>query len=117
VDLTQDPTTGSNVAGATVNAFYIVNMFHDISYIYGFTDDTFNFQTNNFNNAGEGFDRVLVSVQDFNGTNGADFMILPEYVRPFRVCRWAFLTQNSGQSSKMQLYLYTGFTVRLLRDL
>jgi hypothetical protein len=34
-----------------------------------------------------GFDRVLVSVQDPRGTNGADFAILPEYVPPFIVCR------------------------------
>jgi hypothetical protein len=64
-----------------------------------------------------GFDRVLVSVQDPRGTNGADFAILPEYVLPFRVCRLAFLTQNSGQSSEMRLYLFVDFTVCPLPDL
>jgi extracellular elastinolytic metalloproteinase len=117
VDLTKDPTAGTNVEAAIVNAFYVVNMFHDVAYLYGFTEATFNFQTNDFNKAGQGFDRILVSVQDPSGTNGVDFAILPEYVRPFRICRLAFLTQNSGQSSKMQLYLYVDFTVRPLRDL
>ena len=66
-----------------MNAFYVINMFHDFAYLYGFTEATFNHQTNNFNKSGQGFDRVLVSVQDHRGSNGADFAILPEYVRPF----------------------------------
>ena len=100
-----------------MNAFYVVNAFHDFAYFYGFTEAAFNHQTNNMNKSGEGFDRVLVSVQDTRGSNGADFAILPEYARPFRVCRLAFLTQNSGQSSEMQLYLWNDFTVCPLPDL
>ena len=53
-------------------------------------------QTNNFNKTDDdlGFDRVLVSVQDPRGSNGADFAIVPEYVHPVRVCRLAFLTHE-----------------------
>ena len=53
-------------------------------------------QTNNFNKTDDdlGFDRVLVSVQDPRGSNGADFAIVPEYVRSVRVCWLAFLTQE-----------------------
>jgi Fungalysin metallopeptidase (M36) len=118
-DLTQDPSISTNVQAAITNAFYVVNAYHDLAYLYGFTEATFNFQTNNFNKTDSdmGFDRILVSVQDPRGTNGADFAILPEYVRPFRVCRLAFLTQNSGQSSELRLYLYVDFTVCPLRDL
>jgi hypothetical protein len=96
-----------------VNAFYVVNMFHDFSYLYGFTESTFNFQTNNFNKGGQGFDRILVDVHENSGTNGADFTIYPEYVQSLSVFV-AFLTQDSGQSPKMLLYLYTGFSVRAL---
>ncbi|KAH9020570.1 Fungalysin metallopeptidase-domain-containing protein [Lactarius pseudohatsudake] len=95
VDLTKSPSSGTNVQAATTNAFYVVNTFHDFTYKYGFTETTFNFQTNNFNNGGEGFDRILVSVQDDSGTNDA-----------------VFATPPDGQSGKMQLYLYVKFSPR-----
>ena len=59
-------------------------------YLYGFTETTFNFQTNNFNKTDPdmGFDRILASVQDPRGSNGIDFAILPEYARLFRVFRF-----------------------------
>ncbi|KAH9174149.1 Fungalysin metallopeptidase-domain-containing protein [Lactarius sanguifluus] len=78
VDLTKDPTSGTNVQAATTNAFYVVNTFHDFTYKYGFTETTFNFQTNNLNKGGEGFDRILVSVQDDFGINDAVFFTPPE---------------------------------------
>ncbi|KAH9173736.1 Fungalysin metallopeptidase-domain-containing protein [Lactarius sanguifluus] len=96
VDLTKDPTSGTNVQAATTNAFYVVNTFHDFTYKYGFTETTFNFQTNNLNKGGEGFDRILVSVQDDFGINDA-----------------VFFTPPDGQSGKMQLYLYVKFSPRL----
>ncbi|KAH9029325.1 Fungalysin metallopeptidase-domain-containing protein [Lactarius deliciosus] len=96
VDLTKDPSSGTNVQAATTNAFYVVNTFHDFTYKYGFTETTFNFQTNNFNQGGEGFDRILVSVQDDYGINDA-----------------VFYTPPDGQSGKMQLYLYINFSPRL----
>ncbi|KAH9029326.1 Fungalysin metallopeptidase-domain-containing protein [Lactarius deliciosus] len=78
VDLTKDPSSGTNVQAATTNAFYVVNTFHDFTYEYGFTETTFNFQTNNLNKGGEGFDRILVSVQDDYGINDAVFFTPPE---------------------------------------
>ncbi|KAI9456865.1 Fungalysin metallopeptidase-domain-containing protein [Lactarius psammicola] len=95
VDPTQDPTIGANVPAAITNAFFVVNSFHDFAYRYGFTETTFNFQSNNFNKGGEEYDRVLVSVQDTEGINGADFAILPD-----------------GQSSKMRLFLYNNLFPR-----
>ena len=69
-----------NVNAARVNAFYVVNSLHDIAYKYGFTEAAFNFQTNNFGKGGSGNDRVLVSVQDANGSNNADFSTPAESV-------------------------------------
>jgi extracellular elastinolytic metalloproteinase len=85
---------------ARVNAFYVVNSIHDIAYQlvlfclvvrtltnrlhvlcrYGFTESTFNFQTNNFGKGGAGNDRVTISVQDAGGTNNANFATPAEYV-------------------------------------
>ncbi|KAH8984003.1 metalloprotease [Lactarius hatsudake] len=77
-DFTQDPIIGTNTPAAITNAFFVVNCFHDFAYMYGFTEATFNFQSNNFNKGGEEYDRIAVSVQDTEGINGADFAVLPE---------------------------------------
>ncbi|KAH9003939.1 peptidase M36, partial [Lactarius hengduanensis] len=63
----QAPTVVVNVAAAVVNAFYIVNSVHDLTYRYGFTESTFNFQTNNFGKGG-----------DPAGTDNADFSTPPD---------------------------------------
>ena len=64
----------ANLDAARTNAFYVVNTVHDISFVYGFTERTFNFQNNNFGNGGAGNDRVTISVQDSAGRdNGAQF--------------------------------------------
>ncbi|KAI9439560.1 Fungalysin metallopeptidase-domain-containing protein [Lactarius indigo] len=84
-----DPTFESNVPAAITNAFYVVNVYHDFAYLYGFTESTFNFQTNNFFKGGEGQDRVLVSVQDPGDINNANFGTPPD-----------------GQSGQMRLFLY-----------
>ncbi|KAG6856156.1 hypothetical protein H0H87_007011 [Tephrocybe sp. NHM501043] len=73
-----DPTVGSNVAAAVVNAFYITNVVHDFAYRYGFTEDAFNFQADNFENGGKGGDPVKVSVQDSRGLNNANFATPPD---------------------------------------
>jgi extracellular elastinolytic metalloproteinase len=57
-----------------------MNVMHDFSYRYGFTESAFNFQQNNFGKGGQEQDRVLMSVQDASGTNNANFATPPEYV-------------------------------------
>ena len=79
-DDTEAPSAGENVDAARVNAFYLVNALHDIWYQYGFTEESFNFQDNNFGKGGSGNDRVKMSVQDITGTNNANFATPPEYV-------------------------------------
>ncbi|KAI0785688.1 Fungalysin metallopeptidase-domain-containing protein [Abortiporus biennis] len=83
------PSTQVNIDAARVNAFYIVNTIHDISYKYGFTEASFNFQNNNFGKGGNGNDRVTISVQDTAGTDNADFA-----------------TPADGQSGRMRMFLW-----------
>ncbi|KAH9174148.1 Fungalysin metallopeptidase-domain-containing protein [Lactarius sanguifluus] len=94
-DFTQDPIIGTNTPAAITNAFFVVNSYHDFAYAYGFTEATFNFQSNNFNKSGEEYDRIAVSVQDTEGINGADFAVLPD-----------------GQISTMRLFLFVNFFPR-----
>ncbi|KAH8828201.1 Fungalysin metallopeptidase-domain-containing protein [Flagelloscypha sp. PMI_526] len=88
-DPSSAPTTSANKDAARVNAFYIVNTIHDYAYRYGFTESTFNFQTNNNGKGGSANDRVLVSVQDTGGTDNANFA-----------------TPADGQSGQMRMYLW-----------
>ncbi|KAI9453868.1 Fungalysin metallopeptidase-domain-containing protein [Lactarius psammicola] len=85
----QSPTTTVNLDAAVTNAFYVVNTVHDFTYRYGFTESTFNFQTNNFGKGGLGNDRVTVSVQDPAGIDNADFSTPPD-----------------GQSGHMRMFLW-----------
>ncbi len=79
-----------------MNAFYLVNIVHDVTYLYGtfvlilggteifnesaytcvgFTEKSFNFQDDNFGKGAKGNDRILISVQDASGMNNADFSV------------------------------------------
>ncbi|KAJ7592604.1 Fungalysin metallopeptidase-domain-containing protein [Mycena floridula] len=86
---TTAPTTTANVNAARVNAFYLVNTIHDLSYRYGFTEAAFNFQNNNFGKGGAANDRVTISVQDSAGIDNADFSTPPD-----------------GQSGAMRMFLW-----------
>ncbi|KAH7332997.1 Fungalysin metallopeptidase-domain-containing protein [Rhizoctonia solani] len=84
------PTVNTNVDAARVNAFYVGNMIHDLTYRYGFTETSYNFQQDNNGLGGAQNDRVQISVQDSSGTNNA-----------------AFSTPPDGQSGRMRMYLWT----------
>lgn len=79
-DDTLDPAEGENPDASRVNAFYLINKIHDIWYQYGFTEEAFNFQNDNYGKGGQGNDRVLMNIQVDTGTNNAFFGTPPEYV-------------------------------------
>ncbi|KAI9434878.1 Fungalysin metallopeptidase-domain-containing protein [Lactarius indigo] len=114
-DFSQPPGSTTNHNAAAVNAFYVVNTVHDFTYRYGFTEATFNFQTNNFGKGGVGNDRVTVSVQDPAGTDNADFSTPPSTFIAFRIGRRAFLIRSSGQSGHMRMFLWDFTNVSPLR--
>ncbi|KAJ8087726.1 hypothetical protein PM082_006563 [Marasmius tenuissimus] len=76
-DPAKAPIDSDNVDAARVNGFYVANTFHDVSYLYGFTEEAFNFQNNTFGK-GKGEDPVLLSVQDASGINNAKFGTPPD---------------------------------------
>jgi len=77
-DTSEGPKEGSNMDAARTNAFYVINSVHDIAFRYGFTESSFNFQSNNFGKGGKGGDRVLMDVQNDDGVNNANFATPPE---------------------------------------
>ncbi len=74
---------------AITNLFYMNNMIHDITYLYGFDEKSGNFQGNNFENGGFGNDFVLAEGLDGSGTNNANFA-----------------TPADGGSGRMQMFLW-----------
>ncbi|KAF5318591.1 hypothetical protein D9619_010992 [Psilocybe cf. subviscida] len=116
-DDTKPPTDSENRNAATTNGFYIINTMHDFTYRYGFTEDKFNFQLNNFNNGGRGNDRVLLSVQDASGTNNANFATPPD--GQSGVCRmfiWDLTAVNRDGSMENDIIVHEmthGITNRL----
>ncbi|KAJ1330487.1 hypothetical protein BSLG_010787 [Batrachochytrium salamandrivorans] len=72
-DPTPPPQTPRYTVMGVINAFYAANMFHDITYQYGFTEQAGNFQMNNFNKGGKGGDPVVIDIQRSKETDGAEF--------------------------------------------
>ena len=63
-----------SLEAAVVNAFYWTNMCHDILYQYGFTEESGNFQEDNFGLGGVGGDSVVVEVRETALINNAVFL-------------------------------------------
>ena len=92
-DLTVAPTQTTPVPNQQfniTNLFYWINIFHDVTYLYGFDEPAGNFQANNQGRGGNGNDWVYGDAQDGNGTNNANFSTPPD-----------------GGSGRMQMYLWS----------
>lgn len=92
---TTEPSTFQQ--SAVTQLFYMTNFMHDFSYQYGFDEPAGNFQVNNYGKGGLGRDQVLAESQDGEGTNNANFATPPD-----------------GASGRMQMYLWTQSSGKLL---
>lgn len=88
-----DPLTAQAQRGAVIQMFYVMNRYHDVMYQLGWTEQAFNFQTDNFGRGGTGNDRLRAEGQDSSGTNNANMS-----------------TQADGTRPRMQMFLWTGPT-------
>jgi hypothetical protein len=94
-DFPFDPTVDASnfKAAAVANAFFLVNDYHDRTYLLGFTEAAGNFQTNNFGKGGRQADPVNVDAMDGSGTNNANFSTPPDGQRP-RMQMFLFSLKN-----------------------
>ncbi|KAK0241033.1 hypothetical protein EDD85DRAFT_948124 [Armillaria nabsnona] len=53
-DSTLGPLGGSNIDATRTNVFYVINKVHDYAYKYGWTEATYNFQSDNLGKGGTG---------------------------------------------------------------
>ncbi|KAH9244222.1 hypothetical protein BASA81_018381 [Batrachochytrium salamandrivorans] len=72
-DPTLPPQTPKNFVAGAVNAFYVANMVHDVFYLYGFNEPAGNFQRDNFGRGGIEDDPVIISLQNSERENYANF--------------------------------------------
>jgi extracellular elastinolytic metalloproteinase len=86
---------GENANASQTNLFYMVNMVHDISALYGFDEEWGNFQSKNYTGKGKGNDYVLA--QAFDGFNAT----------PIKVDNANFSTPPDGGNGRMQMFLWT----------
>nr|KAJ3414651.1 hypothetical protein HK105_001710 [Polyrhizophydium stewartii] len=116
-DSASAPTTAANVQASAVNLFYIGNVMHDISYLYGFTEAAGNFQLSNNGKGGKANDAVVISVQDASGTNNANFATPPDGQAPrMNMFRFTQTTPNrdGGLENVIPIHEYThGISNRL----
>ncbi|KAH6589503.1 hypothetical protein BASA50_009996 [Batrachochytrium salamandrivorans] len=89
-DPTLPPQAFKNLVAGAINAFYVANTVHDITYQYGFTEKAGNFQWDNFNKGGKEGDPIIINVQSSKDTNNA-----------------YFLTPLDGQSGVLNLHIFT----------
>ena len=71
LDLTDHPT--NYVQASQVQAFYMLNLFHDRLWLLGFDEAAGNFQSSNFGRGGVGGDPIKVEVQN-GGLLGFDYV-------------------------------------------
>lgn len=95
-----EPDTNRNAA--VVNLFYVNNMMHDISYYYGFTESSGNFQTKNYTGAPGANDWIKAHAQDgaklaSPSLNNANFTRPPD-----------------GESGTMNMYVWSLQNANLL---
>ena len=64
-----EPATAAYRNGEGTQLFYWTNVFHDRTYLLGFTEAARNFQHDNFGRGGLGNDRVRAEGQDFFGNS------------------------------------------------
>jgi extracellular elastinolytic metalloproteinase len=87
--------TSSSIDAVQTNLFYMTNMMHDITALYGFSEEWANFQTKNYSSKGKGNDHVVAQALDgFDST-------------PRKVNNANFSTPPDGQSGSMQMFLWT----------
>ncbi|KAJ3307427.1 hypothetical protein HDV03_000075 [Kappamyces sp. JEL0829] len=115
-DAAQEPTAQVNKDAAIVNNFYLTNMMHDISYQYGFTEASGNFQQKNFGKGGKEGDRVTVNNQA-SGSNNANFATPPDGQKPtMNMFLWTFNTpkRDGSLENDVPMHEYThGISNRL----
>lgn len=74
---------------STTNLFYWNNVMHDVLFLYGFDEESGNFQQTNYTGVTGGGDFVFADAQDGSGLNNANFATPPD-----------------GNSPRMQMFLW-----------
>ncbi|QRV95423.1 extracellular metalloproteinase MEP [Ceratobasidium sp. AG-Ba] len=86
------PMSSRECANATVTQyFYLANIFHDLMFLYGFDEESGNFQQYNFGRSEGEQDAVIVNVRDGNSIENTSFTATPDGQSAYyQVNAWSF---------------------------
>ncbi len=101
LDLGHDPAAYR--PASVTNAFYWLNVIHDVLYGYGFDEAAGNFQENNYGAGGIAGDPILIEVQDGSFTNGITVVTPPDGGSP-RIQLGLFTLTNPRRDSALSSY-------------
>ncbi len=102
-------------AGMT-NLFYWTNVMHDYFYALGFTEESGNFQEDNFDRNGRGEDQLLADIHDGRFTNNAAMAVPPDGQSP-RMALGLFLDPRRDPTFDADVIIHEyahGITERLV---
>lgn len=99
IDFNIDPRESGDAA--VTNLFYMCNMIHDISVLWGFTEEFGNFQKKNYTGQGDGDDYVLAQAFDGIELHEAGNTDTP------KINNANFSSPIDGYNGRMQMYLWT----------
>jgi extracellular elastinolytic metalloproteinase len=105
-DFPLDLATGPKdyIDSAVTNLFYWNNIIHDLFYVYGFNEESGNFQQNNLGRGGAGNDAVVAHAQSGEGTNNANFATPPDGQKgTMRMYVWDITNPNRDGISREEL--------------
>jgi len=101
LDLTQEPSAYGDAA--ITNAFYWINVLHDVLYAAGFDEAAGNFQESNYGRGGLGGDAIEVELRR-PGFNNAFWDVLPDG-QPTRFRLLVFNLTNPDRDSALSAHL------------
>jgi len=99
IDLLQDPRESADAS--VTNLFYMVNMMHDVTALYGFDEKAGNFQAKNYTNISGSEDYVLA--QAFDGISNHE--TAPSADNP-KINNANFSTPRDGFNGRMQMFFW-----------
>lgn len=115
LDLFFEPDSYVDAAGT--NAFYWVNLAHDVLYTYGFDEPAGNLQLNNYGRGGAENDRVNVEIQDSVIFCDANFSLTVDGVAPrmqLTICNQTSPARDATLDTSIVVHEYThGLSGRL----
>ncbi len=103
-------------AASITQAFYWINVLHDVLYVHGFDEAAGNYQENNYGNGGLGGDAVIAEIQKDSGMCGGTFNAVPDGAAPtlrISICDLGTARDGALDNGVVTFLYFQGVSTRL----